>query len=173
MWRRWWERLRQSKREHKSRSDFLGDLREIPASREPLNRELKTAWLDCLLIQVYDDNSADISRNVERVVSICLQNQGVVLDLMASIQLVAFGIFAFQSGSKEEIRGYSSTTLDELIAALGKDVRIVRFSGDTSYGNVGGAERFAFTIAPNNFDRFLAALLSTDFGCVTELPATT
>ena len=104
-----------------------------------------------------------------QVVAICLINQGAIVDMMASIQLVAFGMeFGHSSGSVGAIRRNSRMVSGELLATLRGDVRIVAFSGDIAYGNI-GAERFAYTILPSKFDRFLAALLDTEFGGITEL----
>jgi hypothetical protein len=172
---RWRARLLRSKRErdiHRAFSLYLRpeEVKAIAASPEPLNTELKSAWLCCLLIQVRDDNPAELSRNAKAAIRISLKNAGVILAIMASIQLVAFGLFPFQGRSEEEVRGNSRNAAEGLIADLGEDVKIVEFSGDMPYGNIGDSRQFAFGIAPSNFDRFLARLLATEFGSVTRFP---
>jgi hypothetical protein len=129
---------------------------------------LKTSWLHCLLVQVRDDTPDDIRRGVEQVIPICVKHRGTITDLMASIQLVAFGMLG---GAREECRDDSRSAMEELRASLGGGVRIVAFEGDAAYGNVGTDRRMNYTILTPKFDRLLAALLDTDFGGVSELGA--
>jgi hypothetical protein len=131
----------------------------------------KTAWLYCLLVQVRDDAPEDIQRTVAQVIPICLEQHGLVFDMMASIQLVAFGkIFRAGDGIPvEEFHHKSRTACTELLTTLGSKVKIVAFSGDISHGNIGGEGRFNCTILVPKFDRVLTALLNTEFGCMTDL----
>ncbi len=124
--------------------------------------------LYCLLLQVRDDTSEDISENIARTVPICLENNGVILDMAASVQLVAFGAQDF-GGPVEQRRDDSGKTSAQLLAALGTDVRIVSFSGDFGVGLVGTNRHISYTVLLPKYDRFLRALLDTEFGQMTDL----
>ena len=50
-----------------------------------------TTRLSCLLIQVRDDTPEQAQRNIAQIILICTAAGGVIFDMMASIQLVAFG----------------------------------------------------------------------------------
>jgi hypothetical protein len=89
---------------------------------------------------------------------------------MGSIQLVAFGTHTW-SGTPEDCHRNSKITSGELIASLREEIGIVAFNGNISYGNIGSDQRFTYTIVVPKFDRFLAALLNTEFGRLTELGA--
>ena len=129
-------------------------------------RTLKTGWLYCLLGQVRDDTPEDIRRNVERAVSIYAEHHGVILDLIASMHLIVFGMFADAS---EKSRGDSRAASKDVLVALGEDVRLVAFEGAITYGNIGTDRRMDYTALLPHFDRLLTALLNTNFGQITEL----
>lgn len=129
-----------------------------------------TAWLHCLLIQVRDDTPDDTQRNITHIVPICLNNDGVIFDLMASIQLVGFGKLFRSNKTQEEHRHNGLNASNEILKTLGSNTRIVSFSGEIPYGNFGEDRRFAFTIGPPKFDRFMAALLETEWGRISDVP---
>jgi hypothetical protein len=139
----------------------------IARSPEKLDLTFSVTWLHCLLIQVRDDTPEDTQRNVAQIVPICLNNDGVIFDLMASIQLVGFGKLFRSDKTQQEYNHNSLNASSEILGCLGSNVRIVSFCGDIPYGNFGGDRRLAFTIAPPKFDRFMAALLDTKFGQIT------
>jgi hypothetical protein len=129
-------------------------------------RALKTDWLYCLLAQVRDDTPEDIRCNIQQAIPICVKHCGLILDITASILFVAFGI---HGGEKKENGDNSRSTLEELLASLNENIKVVSFDGDLPYGNIGTNQRMDYTILVPKFDRFIGALLSTEFGRVTEL----
>ena len=129
-------------------------------------RALKTNWLYCLLVHVRDDTPEQIRRNVERCVPVYVKHHGAIVDMTASFQFVAFGV---HGQAKTECRERSRAVVNELRATCGEDVRILAFDGDLAYGNIGTDERMNYTVFVPKFDRFLAALLKTEFGGITEL----
>lgn len=145
--------------------EATAELARTPVALQP-PQEIKGLY--CLLLQVRDDTPDDIARNVERAVPICMENRGVIFDTAASMLLVVFGAFEF-NGPVEQRSDDSSTTMQKLLRALGADVRIVAFSGDFRVGNIGSSQRFSFTVLLPKYGRYVAALLDTEFGHVTEL----
>jgi hypothetical protein len=138
------------------------DQRPVPSPTDAF--DLKTSWLYCLLVQVRDDTAADVRRNGEQAMAVC-QRRGVIMDIMASVQLVIFG---YPDGTQEQCRTNGQSTAAELQASLGDDVRVVAFYGDVTHGLLGTKERFDYATLLPKFDRFLSALLATEWGRVTE-----
>jgi hypothetical protein len=130
---------------------------------------LKISWLSCLILQVADDGTEDIRRHIEQAVPICLKHNGVILDMMGSLQFIAWGT---HGGSKEENLKNSQRASGELVASLGSNVRIVTLNGNITHGLVGEEVRFGYMALVPRFDRVLAALLSTDYGRITEFNPT-
>ena len=148
----------------------LDNLRALLA-REPMPdiediRALKTNWLYCLLVQVRDDTPEETRRNVEQGIPVYVRHHGVILDLTASIQFTVFGV---HDQGKEECRNNSRATSEELIASCGENIRGVAFDCEMAYGTIGKDHRMNYTVFVPKFDRFLAALLSAEFGRITEL----
>jgi hypothetical protein len=129
-------------------------------------RSLKTSRLYCLLVQVRDNTPDDIQRNVEQVIPIYAKHSGVIIDMIASIQLVLFGLFA---ATLQNMSDDSRETAEELLNLTEDQVRIVAFNGNISYGNIGTNNSMNYTACLPKFDRLLAALLGTEYGCITEL----
>jgi hypothetical protein len=129
-------------------------------------RALKTNWLYCLLVQVRDDTPEETQRNVEQGIPIYVRHHGAIMDLTASFQFIAFGV---HGELKETCRDNSRAASKELLAECGENVRVVAFDGDMTYGNIGTDARMNYTVFVPKFDRCLAALLNTEFGCITEL----
>lgn len=129
-------------------------------------RTLKTNWLYCLLVQVRDDTPEDMRCNAEQATLTFMKHHGVILDLTASLQFVVFGTFG---EAKDKCRDDSSAASKELLLSLGNDIRIVAFDGNIAYGIIGADTRFNYTACVPKFDRFLAALLNTEYGRITEL----
>jgi|GraSoiStandDraft_26_1057304.scaffolds.fasta_scaffold227774_2 hypothetical protein len=155
-------------------ADIDDDIREllarlatrVPASEMEDLRALKTNWLYCLLVRVRDDTAEDIRRNVERCVPVYLKHDGLVVDMTAWFQLVAFGV---HGQPKEESRDRSRALVNDLMAECRESIRIVAFDGEMAYGNIGTDNFMSYSILIPKFDRFLVALLNTEFGHVTEL----
>jgi hypothetical protein len=141
-------------------------LAEAPAADTGDIRALKTNWLYCLLVQVRDDTSEDIRRNVERCIPVYLKHRGVIVDMTASFQFVAFGV---HGQPQEECRKGSRAAVNELLTTCGENIRIVAFDGEMAYGNVGTESCMSYSVLVPKFDRFLEALLNTEFGSVTQL----
>jgi hypothetical protein len=129
---RWWSWLTTSREQRKIRSAFSRYLKpemvaELARNPEPLNIGLRSNQLFGLLIQVRDDIPEDVQRHVEKVVPIGLKHHGTIVDQMASILLIAFGMKFPYDGSDEENRQRSRAASEELLAALGGHARIVAF----------------------------------------------
>jgi hypothetical protein len=146
----------------------IAELAENPEKLD-LTR-LTTKWLCCLLLQVRDDSPEDIQCNIAPIIPICLQNNGLIVDMMASIQLVAFGEIANIKCSIENSRQNCRNSVNEILKLLDKNIKIVAFEGNLAVGNIGAGQRFNYTVLVPKFDRLLAALLNTEHGHVTELP---
>jgi hypothetical protein len=129
-------------------------------------RALKTNWLYCLLVQVRDDTPEETQRNVEQCVPIYVRHHATIVDLTASFQFIAFGV---HGEAKKECRDRSRAAAKELLAECGDTLRMVAFDGDMAYGNIGTDQRMNYTVFVPKFDRFLGALLNTEFGRITEL----
>jgi prevent-host-death family protein len=89
-------------------------------------------YLYCLFCQVRDETPEEVRCNVEKVVRVCVAKQGTIVEMMASLQLVVFG--APLTRPLEELRQSWGAASEELLAALGRDIRIVAFSGNLAFG---------------------------------------
>jgi hypothetical protein len=115
---------------------------------------------------VRDETPEDMRCNAEQATLTFMKHHGVILDLTASLQFVVFGTFG---EAKDKCRDDSSAASKELLLSLGNDIRIVAFDGNIAYGIIGADTRFNYTACVPKFDRFLAALLNTEYGRITEL----
>jgi hypothetical protein len=109
-----------------------------------LTQPLKVSWLSCLILQVSDESAEDIRLHTEQAIPISLKYRGVILDMMGSLQFVAFGTHGdpFQESLKN-----SRLASEELMMSLGSKVRIVRLNGEITHGIIGN-ERFGYPSQP-------------------------
>ena len=138
----------------------------LPKDRGDDVRALKTHWFYCLLAQVRDDTADTIRSNAERAIPIYVKHHGVIMDLMASVHFVAFGMIG---ENRETAQGGSQAASRELMAVLGDDIKIVTFDGPIAHGNIGTDARLAYTACVPDFGRMLAALVDTKYGGITDL----
>jgi hypothetical protein len=118
-----------------------------------------------LLVQVRDDPVGQVQLYDAQAIPIYLKHDGVLMHLMGPVHFVSFGAFDNTKGA--DLTNFRAA-ITELRTTFEHNIRIVAFSGEMLVGNFGTSDHMSYTAVAPKFERFLKALVNTEFGQVTE-----
>ena len=162
---RWRERAR-------LRAAFSGYL-----SKEALDRIQKgsTASLSMIpkqssicfvLLHVRDDSPNQAHAHLSTAIDTIVDCGGVA-DLMCSCVLAIFGHPIGAGPDKTRIQ--RDVSISRLVAALGKNVRLIYGDTDGLVGNIGSRQRVHYGSLIPDFPRYLATLVALEFGQAVQI----
>jgi hypothetical protein len=142
--------------------EMIDSLVRDPSRLARTGRDLRTAEIDFLVLQVCDDVLEDVPKHLEAAFDIVMDFDGTIVSTMSSVMDVAFGI---------PIRGDMRSHADEcagaaarLVAELGSNVRVVFGRANGLYGIMGGEQRVVYGTVVPNFTPVPKTLIATEFG---------
>lgn len=144
---------------------YGSDVEELLRDPAPA-RAAEMRLLHCLLVQVRDDTLEQVQLQDAQAIPIYAKRHGVILHLMGSVHFVTFGVFDDTKGA--DLTNFRAA-IAELRTIFAGNVRIVAFSGEMLVGNFGTSDHMSYTAVAPKFDRFLKALVNTEFGQVVEM----
>ena len=134
---------------------------------ERLLPNLEPAMIPYIILQVRDDDMAQVPACLEKAFEATLSAGGTIVSVMSSVVMVVFGI-PIRVPDDESI-----AQRDQAVAflrdGLGPNVRAVFGRADGLYGNVGSAQRLSYGALFPRFSGSLVRLLGLEFGESAEV----
>ena len=156
---KWWERakLRLVFGRYLSK-DLIDRLERADSSIPPP----VPARLHFVLLQVRDEAIDPTLDRLSRATEILVDCGGMIDTSLCSCLLAVFG-HPISAGGDQDC-AQRDASVSRLVAALGRDVRVIWGDVDGMVGNIGSPQRLKYGALMTDFHRHLAALFALDFG---------
>jgi hypothetical protein len=128
---------------------------------------LQQAMIPYIILQVRDDDLAQVPVYMEKAFEVTLDAGGVIMSIMSSVVAVVYGI-PVRIPDDESI-AQRNQTLVRLGRDLGPNVRTVFGRASCLYGNGGSARRMNYGALIPDFSGSLETLLALEFGNSAEI----
>jgi hypothetical protein len=127
--------------------------------------QLKPAAMELIVAVVRGDTPQVVAERMGCVVDVATKNNAMILDMVSSMVIVAYGIFPQpQWGS-----GNRLTLVQELTEQLREDVKIIHCARRGVYGNLGSRTRMSYSFVVPGFVEMLGLFVSMNFGETRDL----
>jgi len=130
-------------------------------------RRLIPASIELVIAEVDGPAPEVVSERMGQVADIASKHGGVVVTLISSIVIIAFGMLS----NREERSGNRFTLAKELAEQLATNVKIIHCARDGVYGNVGNLRRMSYGFVVPRFVEMMGLLASMKFGETRDLGA--
>jgi hypothetical protein len=163
-----WRKARQKAFLREAFSKYLspGLLEQFLERPETFGPLLKPRRVIFALLQVRDDDGADLPARLRHAVEIAGTGSGII-DIMPPLVLVSYGYPL--DGDADACRRNRAQMVDKLLRDRGSDLRIVVGEADGLVGNLGSERRFCYGAAIPGFSAALQKLMTLEFGVTSEV----